>query len=222
MEIVLAAATPFEIQPVLEALEKQAGTVTEHRISPLITGVGSVAATWALMRHLRSGGPDLIIQAGIAGTLRDKPPGTVFVVGEETMADTGVWEEGRFRDVFDLKLAGPNTLPFSGGRLVNPWRRLLELTGLEAVGGLTVNEITTHPERIKWYQQNTTAVVESMEGGALHYVCLQENMPFLQLRAVSNAVGVRDKMKWDIRGAISRLNEVLIELLKNPKLEEQR
>src|ERR1700759_5234385 len=118
MEIVLAAATPFEIQPVLEALEKQAGTVTDHRISPLITGGGRVAATWALMRHLRSGGADLIIQAGIAGTLRDKPPGTVFVVGEETMADTGVWEEGRFRDVFDLRLAARAARPFSVGPCV--------------------------------------------------------------------------------------------------------
>ena len=53
-----------------------------------------------------------------------------------------------------------------------------------------------------------------MEGAALHYVCLQENIAFLQLRSVSNDVGVRDKTKWDIRSAIDRLNEQLIRLLE--------
>ena len=104
--------------------------------------------------------------------------------------------------------------------MVNPYRPLLGLTGLPCVGALTVNEITTNPDRISWYQQNTTAVVESMEGAALHYVCLQAGIPFLQLRAVSNAVGVRDKTKWDIKLAITRLNEALIPLLARPALKK--
>ena len=58
-----------------------------------------------------------------------------------------------------------------------------------------------------------------MEGGALHYVCLQEKIAFLQLRSVSNDIGVRDKTKWDIRSAIRRLNEELIQLLQ--QLAEQ-
>jgi len=58
-------------------------------------------------------------------------------------------------------------------------------------------------------------VVESMEGGGLHYVCLQEHIPFLQLRSVSNAIGERDKTKWDIKAAITNLNTRLMVLLKN-------
>ena len=120
-----------------------------------------------------------------------------------------------------MKLADGDAFPFTGGQLVNPFRPLLELTGLTCVGALTVNEITTNPERIRWYQQNTTAVVESMEGAALHYVSLQAGVPFLQLRSVSNAVGVRDKTKWDIKLAINRLNEALIALLTNPALKNE-
>ena len=52
-----------------------------------------------------------------------------------------------------------------------------------------------------------------MEGGALHYVCLQEKTAFLQLRSVSNAVGERDKTKWDIKAAVNNLNSTLISLL---------
>jgi futalosine hydrolase len=53
-----------------------------------------------------------------------------------------------------------------------------------------------------------------MEGAALHYVGLQENIAFLQLRSVSNAIGVRDKTRWNIPLAIGRLNEQLIHLLQ--------
>jgi futalosine hydrolase len=217
MHILLAAATTFEIQPTIDALGSRPG-FGSHRFEPLITGVGGIATTWALMRHIGKARPDMIVQAGIAGTLRDRKPGEVFVIGSDELADIGVWEEGRFKTLFDLQLADGKGAPFTEGRLVNPYRRLMDLSGLEAVAGLTVNEITTNAERIRWYQQNTPAVVESMEGAPLHYVCLREHIPFLQLRGVSNSVGVRDKSRWDIRGAIASLNEQLIALLENPVL----
>ncbi|HEV2481219.1 MAG TPA: futalosine hydrolase [Puia sp.] len=218
MHILLAAATTFEIQPTIDALGSRPGS-GQHRIEPLVTGVGGMATAWSLMRQIGSNRPDLIIQAGIAGTLRDRLPGEVLVVGEDEPADTGVWEAGRFNTIFDLQLADANAQPYTNGRLVNPHGRLMALTGLETVAGLTVNEITTSTERIRWYQQNTPAVVESMEGASLHYVCLQEHVPFLQLRSVSNAVGVRDKTQWDIRGAIASLNARLIALVEHPALE---
>ncbi len=49
-----------------------------------------------------------------------------------------------------------------------------------------------------------------MEGAAFHYACLQENIPFLQLRSISNYVEVRDKSKWKIQLAIKELNDTLI------------
>ena len=219
MYILLVAATTFEIQPTIDALRlPPTGTNPDTRL--LITGVGAMAAAWSIMRQIGSKRPDLILQAGIAGCLTGRPSGEVLAIGEDQFSDQGVWEQGRFKSIFEMKLADGNAFPFTGGRLVNPYRQLLALTGLSSIEGLTVNEITTYPERIRWYQQNTTAIVESMEGGALHYVGLQEAVPFLQLRSVSNAVGVRDKTKWDIKLAINRLNEELISLLTNPALEE--
>jgi futalosine hydrolase len=207
MHILLASATTFEIQPTIDYLGEKT-TVT-----PLITGVGSLAATWALMRRIRESKPDIIIQAGIAGCLDGRRTGEVVAVREEIQADLGVWEDDRFKTLFDLKLAEPDEFPYSGARLTNPHERLLALSGVDPVTAITVNEITTDPVRIKWYQQNTGAVVESMEGAALHYVGLQEKIPFIQLRAISNDIGVRDKTKWDIRGAITNLNEQTIALV---------
>ncbi len=215
MHILLAAATPFEIQPTLDYLAKK---TTGFTVTPLITGVGSLATTWSLMRQIDSHRPDLVLQAGIAGCFTGRKAGDVVVVREEILADLGVWEDQRFKTLFDLKLADSEAAPFSNGKLVNPYQQLLSLTALDPVTAITVNEITTDPSRITWYQQNTIAVVESMEGGGLHYVCLRENMPFVQLRAVSNDIGVRDKAKWDILTAIFNLNEQLVSLLD--KLEK--
>jgi futalosine hydrolase len=220
MDILLAAATTFEIQPAIDALRQARRAAGLHRIQPLITGVGGTTVTWSLMRQIGRSRPDLIIQAGIAGSLRIGYTGKVVAVREDEPADLGVWEDGRFQSIFDMNLANGNTFPFTGGRLVNPHRELMALTALESVGGLTVNEITTNCERIAWLQQNTRAVVESMEGAPFHFVCLQENIPFLQLRAVSNEVGERDKSKWEIRTAIDRLNGQLLSFLDNPQLDK--
>jgi futalosine hydrolase len=223
MHILLAAATTFEIQPAIDFLLKRSThpptsaitpvAAAPHPISTLITGIGSLPTTWALMRQIDRDRPDLIIQAGIAGCFTGKPPGEVLAIRDETLADLGVWEDHQFKTPFDLLLAHPNQPPFTGGRLINPYQKLLTLTGLEPVSAITINEISTNPDRIDWYRSRTAAAIETMEGGALHYIGLQEDIAFLQLRSVSNEVGIRDKSKWNIPLAIQRLNEQLIRLL---------
>jgi futalosine hydrolase len=220
MHILLAGATTFEIQPTIDFLLKRrthssTAATYPHPISTLITGIGSLPTTWALMRQIDRSRPDLIIQAGIAGCFTNRPPGEVLAIRDETLADLGVWEDHQFKTPFDLRLADPNQPPFTAGSLVNPYQTLLALTGLEPVGAITVNEICTNPDRIDWYRHRTAASIESMEGGALHYIGLQESIAFLQLRSVSNEVGIRDKSKWNIPLAIQRLNDQLIGLLQN-------
>lgn len=230
MYILLAAATTFEIQPVIDFLQTDTqhgatgsaiGRPHPHETGILITGVGSIATTHSLMRQIGRRKPDIIIQAGIAGCFTGRTPGEVIAVGEESLADLGVWETGRFNSIFDLKLTPSDDRPFSGGLLINPYRKLLALSGLESVRAVTVNEISTDIARIEWVQQNIAPVVESMEGGAFHYVCLHENIPFLQLRSISNAIGVRDKTKWDIQAAIGNLNDRLISLLNKLAGEDE-
>lgn len=230
MYILLAAATTFEIQPAIDFLTNSPSPTPGPESSPLpppppetdilITGVGSIATTYSLMRQIGRRKPDMIIQAGIAGCFTRRAPGEVVAIKEESLADLGVWEDHRFKTLFDLNLAPPDAPPFSNRLLINPYKQLLALSGLEAVRAITVNEISTDKARIEWIQQNTAPVVESMEGGGFHYVCLQEKIPFLQLRSVSNDIGVRDKTQWDIRTAIASLNTRLITLLDRLAKEE--
>ena len=54
-----------------------------------------------------------------------------------------------------------------------------------------------------------------MEGAAFHFVCLQQKIPFIQIRSISNSVGERDKSKWVIKEAVSNLNIELDKMINN-------
>jgi len=213
MHLVLTAATAAEIQPAIDWLTKKNNPGPFPQADILITGVGAVATTYFLTNYLGNAKPGIIIQGGIAGSFQQRVTGETVVISQDCFADLGVWENEQFKDIFDLKLVEENQPPFTNRLLINPCRKLLSITGLGQVNAVTVNEITTAPGRIAWYQQNLSPVVESMEGAAFHYVCLQKKIPFLQLRSISNYIGERDKTKWNLAGAINNLNEQLISLL---------
>ena len=220
MEIMLVAATPLEIAPTLDWLQKnEFRSGKDHHVKILITGIGSMLTTYRLMEGIRGQKPAAMIQAGIGGSFSlTCPPGTLTIVQEECFGDLGVEEEGVFKDVFDMHLQTPGQFPFTDKSLLNPYTSHWAHLGLSFVKGVTVNEVTTSSERIKMLQQKYAAIVESMEGAAFHYVCLQQQIPFLQLRAISNMVGERDKKNWLMKDSIAILNHQLTAILQNPEL----
>lgn len=220
MEIMLVAATTPEIAPALEWLQKnEFRTKSGTAVRVVISGIGSMQTTYRLMDAIQQERPDAMIQAGIAGSFSlTCPPGTLTIVQEESLGDLGVEEEGNFRDIFDMKLQQTSQFPFTDKALLNPHTSHWAHLGLPFVKAVTINEISTSPQRIKLLQQNYAAIVESMEGAAFHYVALQQKIPFLQLRSVSNMVGERDKKKWLMKGSIDLLNQQLINILQEAEL----
>jgi futalosine hydrolase len=215
MYILLVAATRLEIQPTMEFLREQHFEVNNHVIDVLVTGVGSINTTYLLSYNINNERPDYMIQAGICGSFStDHAPGDLVFVSEEAMADLGVEENNEFRDVFDLGLQETTTGPYTGKSLINPYCDDWNEYDLPFVKGVTINEVTTRTQRIEQLKKKYFAEVESMEGAAFHYTALMERIPFMQLRAVSNYVGERDKSKWKIRQAIEELNWQLIEIFK--------
>jgi futalosine hydrolase len=209
MEVLLCAATRFEIEPTIQYLASENIT----NIDILITGVGLLSATYQITKAVSRKRPQLILQAGIAGTFDSNLQlGSVVLVESETIGDLGVMEQGMFRSVFDMKLVQENDTPWSHGRLLNA-SEILNQSKLQKVRSVSINEITTLPSRIEHYKTSLGATVESMEGAALHYVGLMENIPFLQVRSLSNFVGERDKSKWHIKEAIENLNKELIQII---------
>lgn len=219
MDIMLVAATTLEIAPTLEWLQKNESRARANTVQVLITGIGSMQTTYRLMEAIQAQRPEALVQAGIAGSFSHGfRPGTCCIVQDDCTGDLGVEEAGIFRDLFDMGFQESGQFPFTGRTLHNPDTAALTRFGLPLVKAVTVNEVTTAPRRIETLQQKYSAIVESMEGAAFHYVALQQQLPFLQLRAISNMVGERDKTRWQLKEAISELNQQLMRLLQEPEL----
>lgn len=209
MQILLCAATETEIAPSVEALSQTNG----HSTRFLITGVGLMASTYALAKEVFTHRPEVILQAGVAGSLMaEQPLAKVVAVNSECIGDLGVKEGDRFLSPFDMNLASPNTSPWQNGRLKNDYG-FLHNCGLPVVDGVTVNQVTTTQETIAYYRNKLNVQAESMEGAALHYVALRESIPFLQIRSLSNFIGERDKSKWRLKEAIDSLNQELVRIV---------
>lgn len=208
MKILLCAATRFEIGPTLEYLN-------DHPSVPcrgLITGIGMLATSYHLTRAIQTERPDFILQAGIAGAIdRSLPLTKVLAIRSDFEGDLGVVEQSQFRSVADMGFQDPNAFPFQQGKLYNDVSAL-ESAGVSVADAVTVNQISTDPAMISYYA-SLGAAVESMEGAALHFIALSEQIKFLQLRSLSNFAGERDKTKWMTGMAIARLNDELIRIL---------
>lgn len=217
MNCLLVAATAMEIAPFLEHYRNTEKLMhIDFNLDVLVSGIGLTASTYTLTKQLNMKKPDLVIQAGVGGCFdKNIPLGSVVIVKQEAIADQSVVELNSLKSLFKLNLVPQNQYPFKRGWLINPDKNLYKRIKLKAVKGISVNEITTDKKKINFYKEEFNPVVESMEGAALHYVCLMENIPFLQIRSVSNYIGERNKKKWNMSDSIVSLNKELIRLFEN-------
>ncbi|HSU27306.1 MAG TPA: futalosine hydrolase [Chitinophagaceae bacterium] len=217
MNCLIVAATAKEIGPFLEDYRDPESLLPmDMSIDVLITGVGLTAASYHISKQLQLKKPGLVIQVGIAGSFdRKLPLASVVAIKQEQVADLGVSASKGFLSVFDLGLTKKNQYPYKNGWLINATVPAIKASGLKAVKGISVNQVSTSPSMINSYKKRFRPVIESMEGAALHYVCLMERVPFIQLRSVSNYIGERNKKKWALKESIDTLNKALIHLITN-------
>jgi futalosine hydrolase len=216
MVCLLVAATVMEISPFLAYYRDAKNSLADDLdIDILITGIGLTATTYSISRQIQIRRPELIIQAGIGGCFDQSIPlGSVMAIKQEAIGDQAVIESGKMKTLFDLGLVPGNQFPFLKGWLINK-SGVLKKTKLKKVKGITTNEITTAKQRIKLYQESFDPAIESLEGAALHYVCLMEKIQFLQIRSVSNYIGERNKKNWNLKDSIVNLNKELTGLLES-------
>ena len=205
MKVLLVSATEFEIASYF----KQKDT-----IDVLLTGVGMPIALYHLQKKITENRYNLVIQVGLAGAFTTKfELGETVFVKQDTFGDLGIEEKERFTPIFETDLFNKNEFPFENGWLVNK-NKILQQSTLEVVKAVTINKVTDKGSIKQQLIDSFNPDIETMEGAALHYVCLHQNIPFIQLRAISNYVGERDKTKLKIDLAISNLHNELIKLLK--------
>ena len=114
--------------------------------------------------------------------------------------------------LFNPKQSGKYRLSGKNLHEVLPQKRIHRLLSSVWRSILMKNDILKN--KIDLYQDRYKAALESMEGAALHYICRDVNIPFIQIRSVSNYVGERNKAHWKMKEAIYQLNETLLQYIE--------
>ena len=211
MKILVVSATEHELNLSNTNLQNDK---TDDNVDLLISGIGIAATVYHVTKTLMQKNYDTAIQAGIAGSFTNRLNlGETVFVSSDTFGDSGIEESGMFRNLITSGLVNENDFPFTNGWLVNR-HKILNNGLIKTVKAITVNKITDDKKQIDEQINFFNAQVESMEGAAFHYVCLSMNIPFLQLRSISNVVGERDKNKWKMKEAISSLNNNLNKIIQ--------
>lgn len=218
MQISICAATRLELAPLRAMIEASASFpgAERHQIRYFTTGIGMLQSTFYIQQHIQAIQPQLLIQIGIAGCFdKQVPLATPVLVEKEYLGNTGVNQSStqgpQWQDIFDLELQDASDAPFTHKALENPWLKINTwpwLTGQNITRGaaITIEEITTDPLRIQALTSHYQPLLESMEGAALHFNGLMHQLPFLQIRGISNYIGERDKSKWQIGPALQAVS----------------
>jgi futalosine hydrolase len=218
--LLIVAATEAEAAPlkgIVETLPFMEGYRSGNwELSFLVTGVGSVATSWSLSKWISDNRlPDLMINAGIAGSYRSEiPVGEVVVPVSDCFADAGIETGGEFKTLFEAGLEDPDDFPFINGR-INADNKYINnaLHNLRTVNAITVNTASGTTQTIDRLRKKYDPDIETMESATFFYICSRGKIPFLALRSISNMVEPRDRSKWDIPLALRSLSEKLKEVV---------
>lgn len=181
-----------------------ARALTGDRITVLAVGVGPAAAAAATATALAHASYDLVVSAGIGGGFQPEAPvGSLVVADEITVADLGAETADGFLPVTDLGFGAITHRPPAA--LV---RALATATGARVGTVLTVSTVTgTAARAAELRARHPRALAEAMEGFGVAEAAVAHGVPVLELRAVSNPVGPRDRAAWRIGDALAALTE---------------
>jgi futalosine hydrolase len=200
------------------SLETAAGTLHVFHSGP-----GPVAAAITTTKLLALGPPyDLVVSAGIAGGFRSRAEiGDVVLADQVIAADQGVLTDEGFSTLRDVGLEGNGG--YAIGNVENRARLASGPYRLLAGDILTLSCMTgTEARAAELAARYPRAVAEAMEGyGVIEasrrdYERTGRDLPFAEIRAISNIIGRRDRSTWNIPLAFGALADAMSTLLNEP------
>ncbi|MEU6079315.1 futalosine hydrolase [Streptomyces sp. NPDC047108] len=183
----------------------------------LAAGVGPAAAAagtaTALTTAALAGHPyDVVVSAGIGGGFAPVAPlGSLVVADAIVAADLGAEDAGSPDGFVPVDALGfGRTVHHPPPGPAEHAAKGLERGGLRAVLApvLTVSTVTGSAERAAALRaRHPRAAAEAMEGYGVAEAAATRGAPFLEVRAVSNPVGPRDRGAWRIAEALDALRQ---------------
>lgn len=177
------------------AVDAEADAVRAGGAEAVVAGIGPAAAAAATSAALASGRYDAVVSAGIAGGF-DIPLGTVVVASRIVAADLGVETPDGFQPIgitaFDVPTEPAATMAARAQAITGTVLTVSTVTGTAATAAALR---ARHPD----------AVAEAMEGFGVATAAARHGVPFAEVRAISNAIGPRDRASWRIPEALQAL-----------------
>ena len=224
--LLILTATAYEQQRLRDSLQQ---VTTQRRgrrawvrgmigIRPFVlleTGIGAVNTAQALTVALQEVDPELVLQIGIGGAYLSSglDKGDLALATEENYGDLGVITPAGWSPADEIGIPVLsadrdyyNTYPVDP-TLVTKAQHILEQLGECVVRGpfVTVQQCTGREDIGNELAARFNAICENMEGAAAAHICKLYEVPFLELRAISNRVEDRNKDAWDIPRAAQRV-----------------
>ncbi|MEU2430686.1 futalosine hydrolase [Streptomyces sp. NPDC007861] len=231
-----AAAATTSVLPGGHALRRCAGA--GGTVDVLSAGVGPAAAAAGTATALTAGaltaaaygtagagaaagaGYDLVVSAGIGGGFPHTAPlGALVVADAIVAADLGAATSDGFLAVDELGFgrSAHTPSPLSA--------RIAKAVGAAQGPVLTVSTITGTAARAdELMRRHPRAAAEAMEGFGVAEAAVAHGVPVAEIRAVSNAVGPRDRAAWRIGEALEALRRAFEQLgpvFEGPVPEEE-
>ena len=209
--ILIMTAVAAEKEAVLRGLQ---GMPTNQTIDVLLAGVGPIAAAANTSKVLATSKYRLVISTGIGGGFSGRAEvGTLVVADEIVAADLGVETPEGFSSFEELGFG--STKVQVDPRLVKRVTGALREAKLPVSTGpiITVSTATgTAVSAAERVRRVPKVAAEGMEGYGVALAAQIYGVSALEIRAISNLVGPRDRDAWRIKEALDVLEKAYLEL----------
>jgi futalosine hydrolase len=163
-----------------------------------------VAAGVSTTRALFSHEFDLVISAGIAGGFAGRCAiGDVVIGSSARWADLGAATDTGFLDLAGLGLEGGEPLVAAPVPALDALTgEILTLATMTGTDARAAELAAAHPE----------ALAEAMEGYGVAWAAAAAGVAWVEVRAISNLIGRRDRSTWNIPVAFASLRRAVAAL----------
>lgn len=230
-EILVLSATAFEQLALREAMAERvqrkvaerewvSGKIGGQPVTLVTTGIGAVNAAHALTCYLQEQRPRRVVQVGVGGAYPESGArvGDLALASEEYYGDLGVrtptgWQDS---ELMGIPVLEKGRSYFNRFPTDEQWVQRAAAALPEAYIGpfVTVQECAGTDELGVERGRRFGALCENMEGAAAAHLCTLYEVPFAELRAMSNIVEQRTPEQWDLPQAAARAQAAVQQLLE--------
>ncbi|WP_375497506.1 futalosine hydrolase [uncultured Jatrophihabitans sp.] len=202
-------STPILIVTAVDAERDAIRLATGPEARVITVGVGPAAAAANTARALAEGMAEIVVCTGIGGGFAPLSVGDVAVASAIVHADLGAESADGFLPMSELGF-GVDRYDVAPKLAVE----LADRTGGHLGTILTVSTVTgSAANAAELVRRHPDARAEGMEGAGVAAAARAYGVAFAELRAVSNAVGPRDRAAWRIPEALDALGSAVAAVL---------